>query len=674
MISAAGVRRFVVYLVKPSKYDDEGYVIRHWRGVLPSNTLACLYGLTEDVRRRGALGPLEWETHLVDETVQKVQVRRIARRGRRRDTRVIVCLVGVQSNQFARAEDLALEFRALGVDVLIGGFHVSGSLAMLSEPPPEIRRLSDAGVTLVAGEIEGRWEGILRDALLGTLRPLYNFLAEPPDLRSAPLPQVNSRYLKRFVAPNFGTLDCGRGCPFNCSFCTVINVQGRAMRFRAVERLLSLIRENYREHRISYYFFTDDNFCRNKNWEAFFDGLIRLRAEEGIRVAFMIQADTQSHKLPGFVAKAKEAGCSQVFIGIESLNPQNLEAAGKRQNRTAEFRELIETYRRAGIHTHVAYIIGFPFDTAESVREDVDRLQSELGPEQASFFMLTPLPGSRDHLERVRSGAPSEPDLNRYDSFQVTTPHPRMSAEAWQKAYQDAWESFYGLENMKAILRRVRPENYWNVFANFVWYKNSTQVERGHPMIHGFFRIKDRLQRRPGVPVQTPWKHFRRQAADLGAYARLWVKLALEMEEVWLQTRPRGDMERRVIETLQQRSVRAKQWRALRLSDLQEAYRRAAALLKGAQGGAPSSARLWLKQRNCFSQSLTHSRQPLQRFWRDTRVRVKSGQLHRVDVSRSIFHLAEEGVLFFSFASAFFGRLLFRLRGDAGELAAQGNP
>lgn len=607
---APDVRRLAVYLVKPSKYDEEGYVIRHWRGVLPSNTLACLYGLTEDVRQRGALGPLTWEIHLIDETVQKVEVRKIARVSRQRDTRVIVCLAGVQSNQFARATDLALEFRACGIDVLIGGFHVGGSLALLPQVPPEIQRLRDAGVTLVAGEIEGRWEGILQDALRGALKPLYNFLSEPPDLRSAPLPRISKRYLRRFVAPNFGTLDCGRGCPFNCSFCTVINVQGRSMRFRDVDRLLSLIRENYRKHRISYYFFTDDNFCRNKNWEALFDGLIRLRTEEGIRVAFMIQADTQSHKLPGFVAKAKAAGCSQVFIGIESLNPRNLEAAGKRQNRTAEFRELIETYRQAGIHTHVAYIIGFPFDTEESVRQDVERLKSELGPEQASFFMLTPLPGSRDHLELVQRGASVDPDLNRYDSCQAVTPHPRMSGETWRKAYQESWSSFYGLDNMKAILLRVRPENYWSVFANFVWYKNATEVERGHPMIHGFFRLKDRLQRRPGVPVQTPWQHFRRQMEDLGRYARLWIKLALEMEELWLQTRCRSR----------------------------------------------------------FSQSLTHSRQHLHRFWRESRVLIRRRQLHRIDVSRSIFHLAEESALFFSFASAFLGRLLFRLWGDAREL------
>jgi hypothetical protein len=463
------IRRLVVYLIKPSNYDDDGYVIRYWKGVLPSNTLSCLYGLTEDVRERGVLGRrLTWRIELIDETVQRVDVRAILRRSRARRTKVLVCLVGVQSNQFARASDLALAFRAGGVEVLIGGFHVSGSLAMLPQVPQEIQTLLDAGVSVVAGEVEGRWEGILSDALAGRLRPVYNFLLEPPVLQTAPMPRVAKRYLRRFVAPNFGTLDCGRGCPFACSFCTVINVQGRTMRFRDVEQILETIRANYRR-KVSYYFFTDDNFCRNKHWEAILDGLIRLRTQERIHIAFLVQVDTQSYKLPNFIAKAKAAGCSQVFIGLESLNQQNLASAGKRQNRVEEFRALISAYRQAGLNTHVAYIIGFPFDTPASVRQDIERLKDELGPEQASFFMLTPLPGSRDHLELTQQAIPMDPDLNRYDSFHATTHHPGMSREEWTRAYEAAWASFYSLDNMKRILQRVSAETYWSVFANFIW-------------------------------------------------------------------------------------------------------------------------------------------------------------------------------------------------------------
>ncbi|MEE8264094.1 MAG: hypothetical protein V3R40_02430, partial [Gammaproteobacteria bacterium] len=100
-----------VVLLKPSKYDDEGYVLRHWRGVLPSNTLACLYALTEDVRQRQALREdLEITTELLDEAVHKINVPTIVKRSRRKGWKTIVCLVGVQTNQYPRAVDLARTF------------------------------------------------------------------------------------------------------------------------------------------------------------------------------------------------------------------------------------------------------------------------------------------------------------------------------------------------------------------------------------------------------------------------------------------------------------------------------------------------------------------------------------------------------------------------------------
>src|SRR3972149_1818429 len=101
------LRKLILYLIKPSKYDDDGYVIRHWLGVLPSNTLATLHGLTEDVRRRRAVGEVEIETHLLDETVQRIPVERICRADCRPHVKVAVMLAGVQTNQFPRAADLA---------------------------------------------------------------------------------------------------------------------------------------------------------------------------------------------------------------------------------------------------------------------------------------------------------------------------------------------------------------------------------------------------------------------------------------------------------------------------------------------------------------------------------------------------------------------------------------
>ena len=150
-------RRLVVLLVRPSKYDDEGYVVRHWRGTIPSNTLSCLTSLTEDVIDSGELGATEVCLARLDETVARVDPRALGRRYRRDGTKVVVGLVGVQTNQFPRAQDLARQFKAEGFEVIIGGFHVSGAITMSPAMPPECQEMIDAGVTLVLGEVEGRW-------------------------------------------------------------------------------------------------------------------------------------------------------------------------------------------------------------------------------------------------------------------------------------------------------------------------------------------------------------------------------------------------------------------------------------------------------------------------------------------------------------------------------------
>lgn len=410
MRAAQHFRVFHVFLVHPSKYDDEGFVIRHWRAVVPSNTLACLYGLTEDVRQRRALGELDLRIHVVDEAVNKTPMDQILRLNRRPGERVLVCLVGVQTNQWCRAADIALDLRKNRVAVMIGGFHVSGMLAMFPAISPEIQELVDAGVTVVAGEVEHRWVDLLRDAAEGKLRPVYRFLDDPPDLSYAPRPLKHKRFTAKYVHSNYGTMDCSRGCPFNCSFCTIINVQGHKSRYRIPECIADSVRQAYRQSGVSLYFFTDDNFARNPASEEIFNRLIVLREDEGIAIEFVIQADIPSHRIPGFIEKAVRAGCCTVFIGLESLNPRNLQAAGKTQNRVQEYREAIAAWRDAGVATIVGYIIGFPHDTEQSIKCDVRRLIAEVQPDQASFFMLTPLPGSRDHREMIERGAPLEAD------------------------------------------------------------------------------------------------------------------------------------------------------------------------------------------------------------------------------------------------------------------------
>ena len=636
-----------LYLIKPTQYDDDGYVVRHWRGVLPSNSLACLAGLTEEVVAQKRLGEsLRVKIHLLDETVDRVPVKRICRSQHPGRTQTIVCLVGVQTNQFPRAADLARTFRRAGLTVMLGGFHVSGYLALMPGIPPDIQQLMDEGVTIVKGEVEETWGDLLSDAVHGRLKPLYDFVNDKPDLYEKPIPITSTKYLSKFVAPNFGTLDCGRGCPFECSFCTIINVQGRKMRFRSAEHIAQAIRHNYHAHGVTFYFFTDDNFARNKNWEAIFDMLIRLREEEHIPVIFMMQVDVLSWKIKNFVEKASRAGCQNVFIGMESLDTTSLKAAGKNQNHVDEYSMLIESYRGSEISTHVGYIIGFPNETAESVRRNLTCLMQEVRPDQASFFMLMPLPGSMDHVHMVQRGEWMHPDFNRYDSHHEVTVHPNLKDGAWKDLYLEAWNTFYSFDNMKAVLQRAPRSKYWNIFARFMWYKNSVLTEGRHPMMCGFLRLKGRKNRRPGYPILSRWAYYISRAREVRAHLAGMARILLEMEELWLQTRHPSEAEQRVVEELCK--IRAAYGR-VNLADLQLAYLRAKSHYPTLR--VPSKLTLfWAKWSPVLASNMVYTRADLDGFWRGVKERWAERRWFRIPLHQVAFNLfrdAQLSLLFF---------------------------
>ena len=384
----------MVELIKPSHYDDDGYIIQWWRGFIPSNSLSALYGLTLDTARRRVLGDdVEIDTEARDETNVTIPIRRIVRRFKRNGNVGLVCLVGVQTNQFPRAMDIARDLRAAGIKVAIGGFHVSGSIAMLPELTPELREAVDLGITLFAGEAEGRFDELFRAAYEDRLEQIYNFMADLPELGSRPLPFMPRRYVRRYAGA-MGCFDAGRGCPFSCSFCTIINVQGRKSRHRTADDIERIIRMNYAQG-IKSFFISDDDFARNRNWEEILDRIIQLRGKEKLKVHLTMQVDTLCHKIPNFVEKAARAGCKKVFIGLENINPESLRGASKGQNRITEYRAMLQAWHRAKVITYAGYILGFPNDTPESIARDIRILQRELPIDPSNSSCSRHCPGPR---------------------------------------------------------------------------------------------------------------------------------------------------------------------------------------------------------------------------------------------------------------------------------------
>jgi radical SAM superfamily enzyme YgiQ (UPF0313 family) len=416
--------------------------------------------------------------------------------------------------------------------VAIGGFHVSGCLSMLPELPDDLKEAVDLGVTLFAGEAEGRFGDFLNDADAGRLQPVYDYMHDLPDLTGAPTPYLPVEELRKYFG-TVGTFDAGRGCPFTCSFCTIINVQGRKSRFRTADDIERLVREQAAQG-VRRFFITDDNFARNKNWEPIFDRLIKLR-EEGLNTNFLVQMDTLVHKIPNFIDKAVRAGLVKAFVGLENINPDSLKSASKGQNKLTEYRKMFQAWRAKGMVTYAGYILGFPTDTPETIERDIRIIQRELPVDILEFNILTPLPGSKDHQDMYNRGEWMDPDMSNYDLEHVTQKHPLMSSEEWFGAYKRVWELYYSWEHIETLLRRavadgIKPVRLRSMIFQFA---GCTKYENVHPVQGGFFRRKVRTQRRSGMALENPLTFYPRHwGTSVVKYIRMgWFYLRIRRLE-----------------------------------------------------------------------------------------------------------------------------------------------
>jgi Radical SAM superfamily len=498
--------RFQLILIKPSHYDDDGYLIRWWRAMSPSNSLASVYSIAADCAERQVLGPdVAIDIVVMDEINTRIGVPALIERFRRHGNFGCVALVGVQSNQYPRALDIGRPFRAAGIAVSIGGFHVSGCLSMLDGQAVDLDACRDMGIAIFAGEAEGRLEIMLRDVAAGQIKPLYNFMNDLPSIEGTPTPFLPKRHVMRTLGQS-ASFDAGRGCPYQCSFCTIINVQGRKSRYRSPDDIEQLVRLNFAQG-ISSFFITDDNFARNKEWESIFDRLIDLRETDRIPIRLLIQVDTLCHKIPNFIEKAKRAGVTKVFIGLENINPDNLAAAKKRQNKITEYRKMLLAWKAQGIVTFAGYILGFPADTPATIRRDIAIIQRELPVDLLEFFILTPLPGSEDHQTLWKNGVAMSPDLNIYDTEHVCTAHSVMSSKEWRDIYHEAWSLYYTPAHMKTLLRRaaVNGVPLLNLAKYLLTFSTTDRLEQVHPLQGGILRLKHPSERRLGLPQESAW-------------------------------------------------------------------------------------------------------------------------------------------------------------------------
>jgi radical SAM superfamily enzyme YgiQ (UPF0313 family) len=551
-LSPEPCRTIRVYFIKPSRYDEEGYVSVFRYGVQPNNTLTVLNALNDTYNRRFSsernvyIDTVIWD-EICDGVVSPETIKAIKEKASEDGVELLVGMAGVQSNQYPRGRDIGLQFVAQGVRTIMGGFHVSGY--------PESRDfLHSCGISTVVGEAENLWGQIIEDFLRGELKLSYAVVDGiraktgqediiVPVIDEAQLPVVDDRYLTRFFSSSMTTIDTSRGCPFTCSYCSVKNVMGRTMRSREPSAVIAWVRDAIAHHGIESLFLVDDDFFRSPRWEEILNGLVEVK-KEFPKFAFMMQVDvdascfanidegeteTAKHRRSRrFVELAAKAGCYQAFVGIESLNPDNLNFATKYQNTEDRHHKLtledserrvfkkygrvVDNWHKYGISVHAGYMLGFPFDGRDCGRIAAKTLR-KLGFDIVSFFIMTPLPGTEDQVRYAQQGEILDWDFNNLDSQHVTLKHPKLDRDMWMQAYNEAIKGFYSIGRLLHTIftvaggRGLAAESRRSTVRQFVYYFFSYRQGR-HPMVGGVWQIKRRDVRRLAITDEEARRQY----------------------------------------------------------------------------------------------------------------------------------------------------------------------
>jgi len=461
-----------VVILKPSKYGLSGYVERFRRGFMPNSTVPYIRSMTP-----ASIEGVKIETHAVDEYVQTdLGYLDLLRKP---EEPTLLALVGVQSHQFRRSLDLAAFARANGVrHCVIGGPHPMTC---------DTSMLQNRGVSFALAEAETIWLQILKDAIRGELEPVYGAGRRwAPELQAPVLIPPSKRDLKRYIAPLLGIYPA-RGCPFTCNFCSVIKIAGRQIRSQAIETTMESLRRA-KAAGVRMVMFTSDNF--NKYAEA--HELLEQMTAEKIDIPFFVQCDTQIAKQEELVSLLGKAGCFEMFVGVESFSRQTLLAVHKTQNHPSTYGDIVKLCHKYGVLAHFSNIIGFPEDSIRTVREHLGVLRS-LRPHKASFYILTPIPGTEQYDSFLEANWITEQNLDRFDGTTTTWSHPNLSWPELQDLLFRCYRYFYNAGHiLQTAIQGFRREALGGllVYLGNPLFARFSAAKKLHPMSGGISRVR----------------------------------------------------------------------------------------------------------------------------------------------------------------------------------------
>lgn len=377
-------------------------------------------------------------------------------------------LVGITAftSQANRAYEAAAYFRNLGVPVVMGGIHATMC----------IEEAMEHANSVVTGEAESIWQQVLDDAVDGSLKRRYD--GGFAELKEVPL----ARHDLLATGYALGVIQTMRGCPLNCTFCSVTAFNGARYRQRPISEVI----QEFRQIPEKYVLVVDDNLIGTRPEHlARAKDLFRAMAQANLQKQWIAQATINFADDEELLALAEKAGCCGVFIGFESTTPEGLQEIGQKSNllKDRDFSASVQRIRRHNILVMGSFIIGLDSDKP-GVGKHIAEIAVQYGIDSLNVLFLTPLPGT--HLwnrmklqERIALNTFPE-DWKYYTLTFPVARYNQLSLDGILWEMISCNRKFYSLPH---ILRRVgsslwhRRRPWVNLVGNLS-YRNNIRLDR----------------------------------------------------------------------------------------------------------------------------------------------------------------------------------------------------
>ncbi|MEW6079148.1 MAG: radical SAM protein [Thermodesulfobacteriota bacterium] len=413
-----------IKLINPGHPDAGGHLVKLNKEMLPGLTLPYL----------AALFPPEHDIRIIEEGLEPL------------DYEDPVDLVGIttMTARAPRAYQIADRFREKGVPVIMGGFHVSAL-------PEEALEHCDA---VVQGEAEGLIDQILSDLAAGRLSGIYKNSGRI-DLNHLPAPRYDLLKKENYFC-FFYPVQATRGCPNHCDFCSVAAFHGGRHRQRPVADVINDMRQAG-----DFIFIVDDNLPADRDY------VLELFARmKPLKKLWGGQFNLSAANDPELVRAASDAGCLFLYLGIESVDPDNLRSSGKSLNLKFPAEEAIRNLKRNHIEPWISMIIGFDHDDSRTAR-DIIRFCNRTRVSLLLLYILTPVPGSPLYDKCRARGIRLKDEWHFYDGTHAVMDTPRMRAAEIDAMYAAVYKSVYDLPSI--FRRTLFPPHILMVMLNLIF-------------------------------------------------------------------------------------------------------------------------------------------------------------------------------------------------------------